>query len=135
MTTPKNPSEKTISALKILHFKKVDTFAIIVICAFTATFVILEISLLRALVGKTEWAFFFEFNGVALSMFGALWTALGVRISPDEVSALLKLKNNSAVVTEELIHTMAAASRFASFGAYFLLLGGIFLCIKVAFFH
>ena len=135
MAAPITHSKRTIAALKILHDKKLDTFAKIVICVFTAAFIILELALISALSGRTAWAYFFEFNGVALSMLGALWTALGVRISPAESSALLKLRKNSAVVTEELIHTLAAASRFASFGAYCILLGGIFLCIKLSFFH
>ncbi len=131
---PTKPSKKTTNALQILRDKKLDAFAKIVIAAFTATFIGLELTLLSALNGKTAWAFFFEFNGVALSMLGALWTALGVRMSPTESAALLVIKKNAGVVTEELIRSLEAASRFASFGAYCVLAGGVFLGIKIAFF-
>lgn len=134
MTKPKQASKITVAALEILRSKKLDNFAKVVIGLFTATFIILELSLLSALSGKLRWAFFFEFNGVAISMLGALWTALGVRMSPNEKNALLSIKKNSGLVSEEIINSLAIAARFASFGAYCILLGGVFLCIKIGFY-
>lgn len=130
-----NPSIKTSNALKILKSKKMDLFAWVVIIVFVATFVVFEWSLILTAYGKLSRAIFLEFNGVAFTMFGALWTALGVRVSPKEKEALLQLKKNSGVVTEELIHMLSVASRFATFGAWFILIGGILLCAKVVLFH
>ena len=128
------PSKKTAAALAVLRTKKLNLFEKIVIFVAALVFVTFEVSLLSALNRKTEWKFFLEFNGVALSMFGALWTALGARLSQDEKAALMDIKKNSSVVLEELIHSLSSASRFASVGAYCILAGGLLLCIKLAVF-
>ena len=115
--------------------KKLDAFSCVAIGIFALEFAALVVTLLSAMQGKTSWPAFLEFNGVAISMLGALWTALGVRMSSNEKDALLDIKRNATVILEEIIHTLNAASHFATFGAYFILAGGALLCIKAWFFH
>jgi len=130
----KKISNKVKSALVVLRDHKADGFVITVIGTFVLVFAILEITLISALEGRTAWNFFFETGGVGLSMLGGLWTALGVRMSPREHDALVSLKNTPSLAFEELVNSLQAASRFATFGAYCILVGGVFLCIKIWFF-
>ena len=134
MTQPKNLSLKTQIATAELREKKLDVFAIVVISMFVITFAIAELTVISAIKGVFPIPKLLEFNGAALSMFGALWTALGVRMSPKEYSALLKLQKNSSVISGELIHTLRIASNFATFGAGCILVGGALLCGKIWFF-
>ncbi|MFA5611088.1 MAG: hypothetical protein WDA33_12870 [Alcaligenes sp.] len=115
--------------------KKTDLFSWVVIAVATIAIVLLELTFLSGLFGKFSWELFLERNGTALSMFGALWTALGVRMSPNEFSALQKLRKNNFVIIGEIIHTLRIASRFATVGAWLILLGSTFLCVKVWFFR
>jgi hypothetical protein len=135
MTKTRTPSTKTKVALKALSEKKLDAFAWIAIVIFALELAAFVVTFIGAATGKTSWPVFLELNGAALSMLGALWTALGVRMSSKEKVALLGIKNNAAVVLEEIVHTLSAASHFATFGAYFILVGGALLCIKAWFFH
>ena len=135
MTTNQTSSTKTKVALEALREKKLDAFAWIAMFIFALELAALVVTFLSAARGKTSWPVFLELNGAALSMLGALWTALGVRMSSKEKDALLGIKKNAAVVLEEIVHTLSAASHFATFGAYFILAGGALLCIKALFFH
>lgn len=135
MSRASKPSKNTHAALSILRDKKTDLFSWVVIAVATIAIVLLELTFLSGLFGKFSWELFLERNGTALSMFGALWTALGVRMSPNEFSALQKLRKNNFVIIGEIIHTLRIASRFATVGAWLILLGGTFLCVKVWFFR
>lgn len=116
MNRPQRPSENTRAALSILREPKTDLFACVVIIVATIAVVSLEITFLNGLFGKVSWSLFFELNGTFLSMFGALWTALGVRMSPNE-SPLQKLRKNHVAVIDEIVRSLRIASRFATMGA------------------
>lgn len=135
MKRANKPSKNTTNALLALREKKHGLFSWTVIVVATLALAAAELTFLSGLFGKISWNLFFEFNGTALTMLGALWTALGVRMSPKEISALQDLRKNNAVAIDEIIRAFRIASRFATVGAWLILVGGAFLCIKVWFFR
>lgn len=116
-----------------MRSNKMDLFAWIVVVICALTFAVLEITFIQSLLEDMAWDKFLEFNGATLSMFGALWTALGVRMSPKEYEALLSIRTNPAKFAEEITRSLQVASRFASFGAYCILIGGALLSVKIFF--
>ena len=131
--SPSKRSRVTAAAQAALRNKKIDAFVIASILLFVVTFFTLELSLLYTLKSGGTWSRFLDLNGILLTTFGAAWTALGVRMSSHEKDALQKLKKNTNVAIEEILHSLSTASNFASLGAWSILLGGTFFFVKAAF--
>ena len=73
----------------------------------------------------------FELWGTVLTIIGALFTVLGVRVNAienEEIKALFQSPTKELKVMAKMFDT---ASRFASFGAFFIAAGGVLLVLRL----
>lgn len=82
-----------------------------------------------------RWSFWLELSGTSLTVMGALWTALGVRLNYHERKELNENIKKTKVELAHLIQLINSASKFATLGAILILAGGGFLAFKILFFH
>lgn len=134
MNSPIKP--RTAEAEIILAEKKNDLLSLLIILVSVAAFLIAVITVFSAILNNGIWdepltLAALEINGTLLTLAGTLWTALGVRMSSRERQAYGMLKNNSRKTTEQIVHSLHSASKFATNGIWLIILGTSLFGIKL----
>ena len=112
--------------LNELYKTKMGYLGWIGVLILAAAFIYTNISFWIAFNGKMPWVKFLGFNGTTFTIAGAIWTALGVQLKHTQYVALLTLardKTPKEAITG-IVHSLYNASRFATTGASFIIIGG-----------
>jgi hypothetical protein len=114
---------------RIKEFRE-NWFPWIVILVGTSTYSISIMSVTQAVARNHVAAIWLERIGTAWLLFGALWTALGAHLSAKDKASLDRMAAQGALEVDEIVRMFKAASNFATFGAFMIMLGTAVLLYK-----